>query len=159
MSRRSELTFAEAALRGAAAGLAGGLAVLAAEALAERHVISSNGSTHVGWAHLARRAARRAGASLGGRQQTAAAIAAHLLYSASLGAIYGVVQSRRELSSELEAVLDAVLLYIGALPAKASRGRGVGRRGPRIRKGFVPLHAHSVFPRAMSSAFRALARV
>ena len=159
MSRRRELSVPEAALRGAAAGLMGGLAVLAADALAERRVLTSNGSMRAGWSRLARRAARRTGASLGERQQTIAGVAAHLLYSASLGALYGIVQSRLELSSELEAVVDAALLYVGALPARAQRRGPAGRRAPRLRKGIVPLHAHSVFPRAMSSAFRALARV
>src|SRR5918912_3366957 len=102
--RRQEIGLAEAALRGAVAGLVGGLAALAADALAERRVLTARGSTRQGWSRLARRVARRTGSSLGERQQVAAGIAAHLFYSASLGALYGVLQYRFELPDEAQAL-------------------------------------------------------
>ena len=155
-----QLSVGEAALRGALAGALGGAAMLAAEALASRRLISREGSAPDEWGRVAAAVGRRAGARVRGRSKTAASIGLHLAYSALVGAVYGVARSRGELSVPAQSLLKSGLLYAGF---RAERGflprRGRARlRSHGAKQGILPLDAQDIFAMATSQVYRALAK-
>src|SRR2546423_15102460 len=116
--RRREPGFLQAALRGAAAGVVGGVAVT----LAERELINRvNGARHrAGWDDAVRHQLQRAGIHVGGRGAIAAGVISQLVYSGALGAAYAVLSETATESRAGRALLDGALVYAASFvfPAK-----------------------------------------
>ena len=155
-----QLTVGEAALRGAIAGALGGAAMLAAEALATRRVVSRDGVAPDEWGRVATAIGRRAGTRLTGRPKVAASVGLHIAYSALVGAVYGVARSRGELSGPAQSLLRSGLLYAGFRAERGfmpRRGRArFARRGAK--QGILPLDAQDLFAMATTQAYKMMTR-
>jgi hypothetical protein len=154
-----DLALTQAALRGAAAGLLGGAAVLALSWLVQRGVVSTDDTVDDEWERLIRNAARTAGISLTASQGRVARVAAQLTYSALLGAIYGVTRTRRAFPVALRAVLNSGLVHAASVPAVAQAMSGRMPRRKRRQKGLsLPLGTAALYGMTTSAAFSALER-
>lgn len=163
--RRRAPRIVDAALAGAAAGLAGGAAVLAVRLLAERGVLALRGTADDDWRDIAASVADRLGLDLSRRQRAVAGATAHLVYSALLGALYGVGARGVALPGPARGMLGEVLTYGARLPAQAVgpllgprrklrrklRGLASGRRA-----GLLAVSSDDVYSMATAAAFRAL---
>ena len=160
MAKR-DVPLGEAALKGAIAGAVGGLALIAAEELAERKLVSRSGRARDEWGAIATRVGERAGVRLRGRSRTAAGVGMHVLVSAALGAAYGVAMSQGRLKTPLKGLVEAGLVYgayLAERPGPLTRGNR-GRRLRAARKGVLPVSAHDLFGAATAQVFRALLKV
>lgn len=145
MARRKSMNAGQAALRGAVSGALAGAAMLVAERIGEATDLYGSTPTGRRWAkHLGRGRSRRA---------IAAGWATHIAYSALLGAAYGVVKSRGELSRPAESLLASALAYAAWLP---NRSR-LTKRGPRVKK-LTAQRSPILYSSALSGGFHALAR-
>ena len=135
----------EAALRGALSGALAGAAMLVAERIGEATDLSRTPTIGRRWAaHLG-----------GGRSTRAVALgwATHIAYSALLGAAYGLVKSRGELSRPAESLLASALAYAAWIP---NRSRAP-KHGPRVTK-LTAQRSPVLYSSALASGFRALAK-
>jgi hypothetical protein len=151
----------EAALKGAIAGAVGGLAMIAAEELAERRVLSRTGRARDEWSTIAADLGERAGLRLRGRTRTAAGVGLHVVISAALGAAYGVAMSQGRLKTPLKGLVESALVY-GAYLAERPGPLTHGNKGRRLRvqrKGRLPYSAHDLFGAATSQVFNRLLKV
>jgi hypothetical protein len=154
---RPRRTIGQAALTGALAGLAGGVAVMLARRLADRGVLTSGGAADADWEDVVATAARRRGLHLSPAQRTALGAAVHLAYSALLGALYGVGKGGVQLPAAAQGFLSDGLAYGAYLPGEGLSGlhsRRMQRR--RERPGLVPVDTDRVFSIVTEAAFRAL---
>ena len=146
------------ALRGAAAGMAGGLAV----SLAEREVLTrlSGAARHrAGWDDVVKRRLQGVGVEVGDRGAIAAGVATQLLYAGALGAVYAVLRERAD-ERESRAggiLLDGALTYAASLvfpdtPTPPRRGHRLALR----RKLVKPANPAAAFSRATTMALGAL---
>lgn len=161
MARRSEIGIGEAAVKGAIAGAVGGLALIAAEELAERSWLSRSGRARDEWGTLATSVGARAGVRLRGRSRSAAGVAMHVLVSAALGAGYGVAMSQGRMRTPLQGLVEAALVYGAYLAERPGPLTGGGTRGRRLRAsrtGRIPIGTHDLFGAATARVFRALLR-
>ncbi len=161
MRFESNLTLGEAALRGAAAGLAGGMAVLALSWLVQRGVLSTDDTVDAQWERLVKKAAQGAGLELSKGQARIARVTAQLTYSVLVGAAYGIARSRRSLPGALRAALNSGLVHAASVPmvAQTVNGRQPKRRGRRGKRGVaVPLGSAALYGLTTSAAFSALER-
>ena len=135
----------EAALRGALSGVLAGTAMLVAEQIGEATDLA-RGPT------VARRWATRLGK---GRSKRAVVVgwATHIGYSALLGAAYGVVKNRNQLSRPAQQLISSALAYAAWLP---NRSR-VPKRGPRVKK-LAAQRSPTLFSGALMSGFEAVSR-
>ncbi|HET8624754.1 MAG TPA: hypothetical protein VFM14_14415 [Gemmatimonadales bacterium] len=128
------------AVLGAAAGVAGGLAMLAADQLEGRVGARKAESS---WVRAVRDQARRRGHPLpGGRARTLAA-AVNLAYAALLGVVYGIARSRLPRRPAARTALVTALGYAMHLPRRDEPG--------------APAELSPVFGLATAAAFDALA--
>ena len=145
MAKRRPLGAGQAALRGAVSGALAGAAMLVAERIGQATDLYGSTPTGRRWAkHLGRGRSRRA---------IAAGWATHIAYSALLGAAYGLVKSRGELSRPAESLLASALAYAAWLP---NRSR-LPKRGPRVKK-LTAQRSPILYSSALSGGFQALAR-
>lgn len=157
-----ELGLSQAALRGAAAGLIGGAAVLLLSTLVRRGVLATEDTTDDEWARLIRAAARKAGVTLSARQLRVARMTAQLTYSAMVGAAYGVARTRRQLPGPLRAALNSGLVHAASLPVVADLGpkrrkRPGRKRRTRAARGLaIPVGSAALYGLTTSAAFTAL---
>jgi hypothetical protein len=79
--------------------------------------------------------------------------ATHIAYSALLGAAYGVIKSRGELSKPAEGLVASALAYAAWMP---NRTKPV-KRGPRLKK-FVSQQSPMLYSGALISGFETLAK-
>jgi hypothetical protein len=135
----------ESVLRGAVAGALAGTAMLVAERIGEATDIARGPNTGRRWAKRL------------GRRQTAGGKAlgwgTHIAYSAVLGAAYGFIKSRGELSKPAEGLIASALAYAAWMP---NRTKAV-KRGPRLKK-FVSQQSPMLYSGALMSGFEAIAR-
>jgi len=160
MAKRGDVGIGEAALKGAIAGAVGGLALIAAEELAERKVLSRSGRARDEWGAIAAKVGDRAGVRIRGRSRTAAGVGMHVLVSAALGAAYGVAMSQGRMKTPLKGLVEAGLVYgayLAERPGPLTRANR-GRRLRAMRKGTLPVSAHDLFGAATSQVFKALIR-
>jgi hypothetical protein len=157
--RRRRRSLAETALRGAAAGMVGGLAI----SLVEREVLAriAGGARHrSGWDDLAARGLARVGLEVGdGGARIATGVASQLAYAGALGAAYAVLREQARDSCAGRILLDGALTYAASLvfpdrPTPARRGRRLGLR----RKITDPVNPADAFMRVTSMAIVALTR-
>jgi hypothetical protein len=149
---------ATAAVCGAAAGLIGGLTLVALD----RFVVPRlAGGSQRGrrWDDGVAHALARAGVHVRGRQRTVAGIATGLAYAALLGAGYGLARQRLRGTPAARGLLDAALVFGASMisPEPPRRPRGLRR----LSKGGVALRGVSsvaVFGQATAAAYQALSR-
>lgn len=135
----------QAALRGAVSGALAGAAMLVAERIGQATDVYGSMPTGRRWAkHLGRGRSRRA---------VATGWATHIAYSALLGAAYGLVKSRGQLSRPAESLLASALAYAAWLP---NRSR-LPKRGSRVKK-LTAQRSPVVYAGALAGGFQALAR-
>lgn len=155
-----QLTVGEAALKGALAGALGGAAMLAAEALASRRLLSRDGSAPDEWGRVAAAVGRRTGTRVRGRPRAAAGVGLHLAYSALVGALYGIARTRGDLSGPAQSLLRSGLEYAGFRAERGfipRRGRArLARHGAR--QGVLPLDAQGIFAMATSQLWKTLTK-
>ncbi len=162
-SHHSNTSVAELALRGAAAGLVGGLAMVAAERLVLPRLPDRRAPRILPWEARVGRTARRMGVRLPPSRRAAVAISTQLAAAALLGAGYYVARERMEPSRAGRQLLEAGLtfgisLLAPELPRKPER-RGRGLRVERARRRLLaPITPPAVFGRTATLALRALAR-
>jgi hypothetical protein len=157
--RRRRRSLLETALRGAAAGMVGGLAI----SLVEREVMAriAGGAKHrSGWDDLAARGLARVGFEVGdGGARIATGVASQLAYAGTLGAAYAVLREQARDSRAARILLDGALTYAASLvfpdrPMPARRGRRLALR----RKITDPVNPADAFMRVTSMAIIALTR-
>ena len=125
--RRRQAKVLDTAVRGAAAGVIGGLAV----SLLEREVLSrlAGGAPHrSGWDDEVARALARVGLPVHDGTAIGVGLTTQLLYAAVLGAGYAVARERTKDSRAGRTVVDAGLTYAASLvfpdiPQPRKRGR------------------------------------
>ena len=145
MAKRRTLGAGQAAIRGAVSGALAGAAMLVAERIGQATDIYGSTPTGRRWAkHFGGARSRRA---------IAAGWATHIAYSALLGAAYGLVKSRGELSRPAESLLASALAYAAWLPIRSR----LPKRGARVKK-LTAQRSPVVYAGALAGGFRALAR-
>jgi len=156
--KRVETSPAVAAACGAAAGLVGGIALIALDRVV---VPRLTGGTHRErqWDDAVADSLGRLGLRLEGSTRATVGIATGLAYAALLGAGYGLARQRLRGSPAARGLIDAALVYgasfISPEPPRAPRGpRRLSKRGAALRR----LSSVSVFGRATTAAYRALSR-
>jgi hypothetical protein len=160
MKRRmkTDISPAAAAACGAAAGLIGGLALIALDRLVAPR-LGDSVQRERKWDDGVGDALGRVGVHLSGRERATAGIATGLAYAAVLGAGYGVARQRWHASPAALGLLDAALVYAGSLisPEPRRRPRDARRRSTRLRA-MRAVSSVSVFGTATAAAYRALSR-
>lgn len=157
-ARRRKRSLLETALRGGAAGMAGGLAI----SLVEREVLAriAGGARHRSeWDDLAARGLSRVGLEIGeGRGRIATGLATQLVYAGVLGAAYAVLREQTRRSRPGRILLDAGLTYAATLVfpdrPKPARPRRLALR----RKITDPLNPADAFMRVTAMTIAALTR-
>lgn len=161
-SSRSERSIAELAVRGAVAGLAGGVAMVAAERFLFPRLPDRRAPRVLPWDARVGRAAKQVGVRLSPRRRTAVAISTQLAGAALLGAGYYVARERMHTSHAGDELLEAALAFGVSLIAPELPKKRRTRRGLRHERVDRPLLAQitppAVFGRTASLALRALAR-
>jgi hypothetical protein len=156
---RKKRSLLETALRGGAAGMAGGLAI----SFVEREVLSrvAGGTRHRSeWDDLAARGLSRVGLEIGeGRGRIATGMATQLVYAGVLGAAYAVLREQTRRSRPGRILLDAGLTYAATLvfpdrPKPTRRPRRLALR----RKITDPLNPADAFMRVTAMTIAALTR-
>lgn len=135
----------EAALRGALSGALAGAAMLVAERIGEATELA-RGPT------VGRRWASRLGQGRS-RRGVAAGWATHIAYSALLGAAYGVVKNRNQLSRPAQQLLGSALAYAAWLPNRSP----APKRGARVKK-LAAQRSPTLFSGALMSGFEAVSK-
>ena len=144
--RRKRIGAPEAALRGAISGVLAGAAMLVVERVGEATDLA-RGPT------VGRRWASRLSSGRRSRRDIALGWVTHIAYSALLGAAYGVVKSRGELSRPAQTLLSSALAYAAWLPNRTA----VPKRGPRLRK-LAAQRSPTLYSGALTGGFEALSR-
>jgi hypothetical protein len=156
--RKRQRSLLETALRGGAAGIAGGLAIT----LLEREVLAriAGGARHrSSWDDLAARGLSAIGLEVGDRGRIATGVASQLAYAGLLGASYAVLRERSRDSRAGRIVLDGALTYAASLvfpdrPKPARRGTRLALR----RKVTDPVNPADAFTRMTAMALSAWSR-
>ena len=146
MNKRKRMSAAEAALRGAISGTLAGAAMLVAEHIGEATNLSGGPTADRRWA-------TRFGQGRKRRRRVVVGWATHLAYSAALGAAYGMVRNRGNLSRPAEGLVASALAYAAWLPNRTS----VPKRGPRLKK-LAAQQSPALYSGALMSGFEAIAR-
>lgn len=153
------MSVGDAALKGALAGLIGG-AAMAAAMKAEQLLLPAGSQADMPPVELVETEAEKAGVSLSQPQALAAGMAAHMGYSALLGATYGVVQSRLHAPTLLHGLLFGTLAYAAGY-AKGGIMPRTGTMPPPtqqpLERAVLPPAAHAVFGLTTAEAFAQLA--
>ena len=161
-SHRSDLSIAQLAVRGAVAGLAGGVAMVAAERLLFPRLPDRRAPRVPPWDARVGRAAKQVGVRLTPRRRTTLAISTQLAGATLLGAGYYVARERLHPSRAGEELLEAALAFGISLIAPELPEKRRTRRGLRREQVGRPLLAQitppAVFGRTATLALRALAR-
>ena len=146
MNKRKRMSAAEAALRGAISGTLAGAAMLVAEHIGAATNLSRGPTADRRWAS-------RFGQSRKRRRRVVVGWATHLAYSAALGAAYGVVRNRGNLSRPAEGLVASALAYAAWLPNRMP----APKRGPRLKK-LAAQQSPTLYSGALMSGFEAIAR-
>jgi hypothetical protein len=150
-----------AAARGAAAGLVGGIALVALDRVVVPRLTGGTGGAHREreWDEAVADTLSRVGLRLDSRGRAAAGIATGLAYAALLGAGYGLARHRLRGSPAARGLIDAALVYGASLisrePERVTRAaRRVSKRNAALRG----MSSVSLFGQATTAAYRALSR-
>jgi hypothetical protein len=164
-----ELGVRQAALRGAAAGVVGGTAVLLLSWLIHRGFVSAEDTLDEEWERVIRKVARRGHIELSARQLRLARMTAQLTYAALVGAAYGVARTRRALPTPLRAMLNSGLVHAASVPVitglapkggRRRKGQPKRKRSKAAAKGLsLPVGSAALYGLTTSAAFTAFQRV
>jgi hypothetical protein len=155
--RESALSPAGAAVRGAAAGLIGGLTLTALDRLLLPR-LGEAGHRERDWDEGVADTLARLGVHLSQRERTTAAIATGLAYSALLGAAYGVARWRWRSSPPTLRLLDAILVYAVSIVSPEPRRRARSLRRRKRSGATRAVSSVAVFGRTTAAAYKAFAR-
>jgi hypothetical protein len=156
--RRGERALLQTALRGSAAGVVGGLAIM----LVEREVLArmtGGARHHSAWDDLAADSLSHVGMHIGDRGRIATGVLTQLACAGALGAAYAVLREEARESRAGRIMLDGALTYAASLvfpdrPQPARHGRRLSLR----RKIAQPVNPAAAFSRVTNLALGALAR-
>jgi hypothetical protein len=149
----------ETAVRGGAAGVAGGLAI----SLLQREVLAriTGGVRHRSeWDDVAAKGLSRVGVRVGdGGGRIALGLTTQLAYAGVLGATYAVLREEARESRAGRVLLDGALTYAASLvfpdrPTPVTRGRRLALR----REVAQPVNPAAAFSRVTAMTLRAMAR-
>jgi hypothetical protein len=143
--KRKRMGAPEAALRGAVSGVLAGAAMLVVEQIGEVTDLSRGPTSGRRWASRLGQGRSRRAVALGW--------ATHIGYSALLGAAYGVVRNRRQLSRPAQQLIGSALAYAAWLPNRTT----APKRGPRVKK-LAAQRSPTLFSSLLSSGFEAASR-
>lgn len=158
--RRRKPTIMQSVTRGAAAGLAGGAALVMAHRVVMPRLPDRKKTSRVDpFDRRVAAAADRVGLELSPRARTAIAVSTQLACAALLGALYAVVTEQMEPSRAADDFIHAGTVFVASLvapelPRKRRKVRSLTERVGHAAMGRVT--APSVFGRATSLALRAL---
>jgi hypothetical protein len=149
---------AMAAACGAAAGLIGGLALIALDRLVMPR-LGDAVQRERDWDDGVADMLTRLGVRLSRRERATAGIATGLAYAALLGAGYGLARQRWQSSPAAVGLLDAALVYAASLisPEPRRRLRTTQRRSTRA-AAMRTVSSGSVFGTTTAAAYKALSR-
>ena len=155
--KEPRMSLADAAARGAAAGVAGGLVLRAVWGFAEG-LIPPERRTGSPTSEVVEKMAEKHGVQLSGTQVRAAAVMGYTGSMAVWGAVYGMVQSRLHPPMLVHGLLLGGLVYAANFaPGAALPKQGVVAPPEGLdREVFTRLGAHAVFGLATAAAFEAL---
>jgi hypothetical protein len=155
---RTKASPVAAAMCGAAAGLVGGLALIALDRL----VVPRLGDTarrERKWDEGVSDMLARVGVPLSPRRRAAVGIAAGLGYATLLGAGYGLARQRWQSSPATLRLVDATLVYAASFVSPDPRRRSrVARHRATRSDALSAVRSASVFGTATAAAYRALSR-
>jgi PrsW family intramembrane metalloprotease len=146
MVRRNRMGAPEAALRGALSGALAGAAMLVAEQIGEATDLARG-------PNVGRRWASRFGQARRPRRRIVVGWATHIAYSALLGAAYGVVRSRGQLSRPAQGLVASAIAYAAWLPNRTP----APKRGPRVKR-LAAQRSPMLYSGALMSGFETLAK-
>jgi uncharacterized membrane protein YagU involved in acid resistance len=153
------MSVGEAMLKGAFAGLIGGIAMAMATKMEQAVLLPEGTESALPPTKLVETEAEAHDIHLSGTQATAAGMGAHLMYSALLGTAFGLLQSRARGPAVLDGLIFSGLVYaagyskVGIMPRT---GTMPPPEQQSIERATIPLASHTVFGVATSAAFRAL---
>jgi hypothetical protein len=146
MVKRKRMSAPEAALRGALSGALAGAAMLVAEHIGEATDLARGPTVGQRWAS-------RLGQNRRSRRGTVVGWATHLAYSALLGAAYGVVRNRGQLSRPAEGLVASALAYAAWLPNRTP----APKRARRLKK-LAAQQSPILYSGALMSGFEAVSK-
>ena len=164
--RRQQAGMDEAAWKGATAGLAGGVAMLAMNEVVARGLLPGDEEAPPRRGPAIRRGARRAvrkgaqqlGVRLTGDQREASAIAMELVAAAAIGALFGVVSSRLPLPAAATGPLLGALVYGATLSGLLPGGGLLAPAGAvSLGEALRPVGSQALFGSVTARAFELLA--
>ena len=144
--KRKRMGASEAVLRGALSGALAGAAMLLAEHIGQATDLARG-------PNVGRRWASRLGQGRRARRRVAVGWATHIAYSALIGAAYGVVRSRGQLSRPAQGLVASALAYAAWLPNRTT----APKRGPRVKK-LAAQRSPMIYSGALISGFETLAK-
>ena len=136
----------EAAVRGAISGALAGVAMLVAERIGQAADLARGPDVGRRWAsRLGHRHRSKRGIAIGW--------ATHIAYSALLGAAYGVVRNRGQLSRPAEGLVASALAYAAWVPNRTP----VPKRGKRLQN-LAAQQSPVLYSGALMSGFEAISK-
>jgi len=158
-SARHQSELGEAAVKGALAGMIGGVAMMMAMKMEQKALLPEGQTTDPPPKKLVEALAERVDVELEDRQAMLAGMSVHMGYSALWGALYGIVQNRVHPPAPLHGLLLGGIVYAANFPSFGLLPR-VGAMPPPsqqpLREAAIPAGAHVVFGMATAAAFEAL---
>jgi len=159
-SRRKKPTVMQSVARGAAAGLAGGAALVVAHRVVLPRLPDRQKKTRIDpLDQRVARAADRVGLELSPRARTAIAVSTQLACATLLGALYAVVTEQMEPSQAADDFIHAGTVFVASLVAPELQKKRRKLQGLPERMGHAAMSritAPSLFGRATSLALRAM---
>ncbi|HVX42120.1 MAG TPA: hypothetical protein VHB25_21345 [Gemmatimonadaceae bacterium] len=158
MQEGTQSTIAEAAIKGALAGLAGGIALMLAEQLGRRTVLPENSDTTSTAARAVELVASEHETSPSRAVSEALGGTLELTWCAALGAAFGIVHSRLGTPAIVDGLALAALAYtttaspVGVLPR-------IGMSPPQaenMEEAAIPIASHVAFGVATAAVFEAV---
>jgi hypothetical protein len=150
---------AEAAAKGALAGVAGGMVMMMAIKMEQQALLPEGAQAESPPKKVVETMAERAGVELPEPQATAVAMGAHLEYGAMWRALYGILKSRLRVSPALLGLVYGELIYALNYPSWGLLPR-LGVQPPPsqqpLAKAAIPVGAHAIFGLATAAAYETL---
>lgn len=155
------LDVGDAMLLGAAAGIAGGVAMILARPLEARGYLPPSRRDAPEWERLVRSVAARRKIRVSRRQVRLLGTVAQLVYSALIGAGYGAVRARARIPPALRGTVTGALAYAAGYPRWGIVPR-IGAARPALgrapRRALIPVGTHALFGLVVAEVFKLLAR-
>lgn len=157
--RRRRTGIADSAVKGAIAGLVGGMAMMMAMKREQRALLPEEERTDPPPKKLVKAVAQKQAVEIGETQAMTAGMGMHMGYSALWGAVYGVVQNRLRPPDLLHGLVLGGLLYAANFPEWGLLPRVGALPPPSAQEpvqAAIPVMAHAVFGITTAKVFEAL---